>query len=415
MRILLMSIGTRGDCEPFLGVGEMLRERGHEVVCAFPEQYRLLAEDSGFSFCSLGSEFIAMLDSDIGRKALGSGKGGWEKLSATLKFGKISLPIQTKMIDLQHEIVQQQSPDCIILHPKATYPIPWSLKTGGNITMLSTVPCMYHEVKGRSNVGINKNLGILNPLTYKLVNAANVQAVMIAVRRLFKGQFSAGQIKSKLKNMKIFYTVSPSIFPQPDYWPENAIVAGFWERNKTTNWQPEPELVRFLEKHKKILFVTFGSMVNADPSGKTALFLEALGECGIPAIINISGGGFEKPDSYDKENIYFTASIPYDWAFQRMYAVIHHGGAGTTHSALKAGCASMAIPHAVDQPMWNDFIHASGAGPKGMRIEKLRKDNLTEALLDLFNNSSYKENAERIAKSMNNEDFSDKLYNFIIQ
>lgn len=415
MKILLMSIGSRGDCEPFLGVGEMLQDRGQEVVCAFPEQYRVLADESGFQFCSLGSEFIALLNSDVGRTAMGSGKGGWDKISATLQLSKRSLPIQTKMIDLQHEIVQEIKPDCIIFHPKVTYPIPWSLKTGGNIAMLSTVPCMFHEVKGRSSVGININLGALNPLTYKLVTSATAQAVMVAVRKFYKGEFSFKQIKNKIMSMKIFYTVSSTILPRPVNWPENAIVAGFWERDKKSNCQPDIELQAFINKHEKILFVTFGSMVNSDPAGKTALFLEVLGECGIPAIINISGGGFEKPRIYDQANIFFTTSIPYDWAFQTMYAVIHHGGAGTTHSAMKAGCATMAVPHAADQPMWNDFIQSSGVGPKGIQIEKLRKDNLMTKLLDLFNNRFYKENAENIAKKMREEDFSDELFQFIVR
>ena len=35
MKILLTSIGTRGDIEPFLAVGERLEQRGHQVVFLF--------------------------------------------------------------------------------------------------------------------------------------------------------------------------------------------------------------------------------------------------------------------------------------------------------------------------------------------------------------------------------------------
>jgi hypothetical protein len=73
MKILLLSLGTRGDCEPFAGLGEMLRERGEEVICAFPEQYRNIAEESGFRFYSLyaaitfalGSVYIKVLSSIV--------------------------------------------------------------------------------------------------------------------------------------------------------------------------------------------------------------------------------------------------------------------------------------------------------------------------------------------------------------
>jgi UDP:flavonoid glycosyltransferase YjiC (YdhE family) len=52
MKIILLSIGTRGDMEPFLAIGELLKERGHQVICAFPGQFRELAEDSEMEFIS---------------------------------------------------------------------------------------------------------------------------------------------------------------------------------------------------------------------------------------------------------------------------------------------------------------------------------------------------------------------------
>ena len=415
MKILLMSIGTRGDCEPFLGVGEMLREYGEDVVCAFPEQYRCLAEETGFPFYSLGTKFISLLNSDAGRTVMGGENGKLQKLTAMAKLSKQSLPIQKDLIDLQHKIIQKVKPDCIVFHPKVTYPLPWSLKTGGKIVMLSPVPCMIHPVKDRATVGINKNLGrLINPLTYKLTNFATASAIMMAVKKYFRGEFTVKRIQQEMLKMKIFYTVSPTIFPRPDYWDDNAIVAGFWERNKTVHWSPSTELQDFIRGHKKILFITFGSMVNSDPCGKTKLILEVLRECKIPAILNISGGGLAEPNHYDKNMVKFISSVPYDWIFPKMYAVIHHGGAGTTHSALKAGCATMAIPHTVDQPMWNEMIHALGVGPKGIPLSKLRKENLKEKIWDLYNQPSYKARAEQIAAQIRKEDNTEKLYHFIV-
>lgn len=414
MKILLISIGSRGDCEPFLGVGEMLREHGEDVVCAFPEQYRNLAEESGFAFYSLGSEFLSLLNSDAGLQMMSGGSGRLQKVTTTLKLAKQSMPIQKKLIDLQHEIIQKVNPDCVVYHPKATYPLPWGLKTGRKIIILATVPCMIHPVKSRPAVGINKNLGtLINPLTYKLTNFATASAIMMSAKKFFPGEFTLGQIQREMLKVKVFYTVSPTIFPRPDYWGKNTMVAGFWERNKTVNWSPNTELINFIQQHKKILFITFGSMLNTDPMGKTKVFLEVLSECKIPAIINISGGGLVEPNNYDRSLIKFIASAPYDWIFPKMYAVIHHGGAGTTHSALKAGCATMAIPHTMDQPMWNDFIHTLGSGPKGISVDKLRKENLKKKILDLYNNPSYKACAERIAQQMRSEDFAEELYNFI--
>ena len=65
MKIILLSIGTRGDMEPFLSLGEILLEKGHQAICAFPEQFRDLAKESNMEFASLGTKFIEIFDSDV--------------------------------------------------------------------------------------------------------------------------------------------------------------------------------------------------------------------------------------------------------------------------------------------------------------------------------------------------------------
>ena len=45
MEIIIISIGTRGDMESFFAIGQMLTENGHQVTCAFPEQFRSLVDE----------------------------------------------------------------------------------------------------------------------------------------------------------------------------------------------------------------------------------------------------------------------------------------------------------------------------------------------------------------------------------
>ncbi len=56
-KVVLVSVGTRGDMEPFLAVGELLKAKGHDVIAAFPEQFRGLAEDTDVAFFSLGAKY----------------------------------------------------------------------------------------------------------------------------------------------------------------------------------------------------------------------------------------------------------------------------------------------------------------------------------------------------------------------
>lgn len=125
------------------------------------------------------------------------------------------------------------------------------------------------------------------------------------------------QIKKEYLSNKAIYTVSPSLFSRPDYWNENLNVVGYHEKNKTTNWQPQKELIDFLEKHNKILFITFGSMLNPDHEYKTKTIIKILEQNKIPVIINTAAGGLVKPEKYDTDLMYFVPQIPYDWIIQK--------------------------------------------------------------------------------------------------
>jgi len=119
----------------------------------------------------------------------------------------------------------------------------------------------------------------------------------------------------------------------------------------------------------------------------------------------------EAPNS---ELVYFVSQIPYEWIFPKMYAVIHHGGSGTTHLGIKYGCATMIIPHIVDQFVWDRMISDLGVGPKGIKISKINVENLEPKIMELLNNRCFKEKSEEIGNQMKKEDFKDELYNTII-
>jgi len=416
MKIILISIGTRGDMEPFLAIGEILQEKGHQVICAFPEQFRDLAEASNLEFASLGTKFIEMLDSNLGKAALGGRGSGLRKFLATVKLALEQTEVNKELVNRQYELIEGEVPDRIVYNGKVIYPIIWELDNRGRTILVSPVPYM-HYVRDHTHVAFNSNYGsFLNKLTYLLANFGLVTTVMITKRWLkITKKITRKQIKNVLLWNKAIYTISPSLFSRPDYWNENLKVLGYHERNKIVNWHPEKELRDFLEKHNQILFITFGSMLNPEPDEKTKIILEILERNRIPAIINTASGGLVRPDKFDSELIHFVSQIPYDWIFPRTYGVIHHGGSGTTHLALKYGCATMIIPHIIDQFVWNNIIDTMGAGPKGIKIGKITTKNLEPKILELLNNSSFKEKAEQVASQMEKEDFREELYNSIVE
>ena len=99
MKIILISIGTRGDMEPFLAIGEILRKKGHQVICAFLEQFKNLAKESDMEFASLGAKYIEMLDSDYGKAAMGGSGSGLKKFLAYVRLAKNQTEANKELIN----------------------------------------------------------------------------------------------------------------------------------------------------------------------------------------------------------------------------------------------------------------------------------------------------------------------------
>lgn len=415
MKIILNSIGTRGDIEPFLAIGELLSANGHHVICAFPEQFRDLAKKSDLEFSSLGSKFINLLESEDGKAAMG-GSTGLKKIIGIIKLVFNQKDANKELLFRQKEIIEKEKPDRILYNIKAVFPILWGLKNKGKTIFMT--PLLYmHYVKGHTHVAFNSNYGdFINKLTFTLANFGMITTLKTSRKWLnINEKFNRKEILEVLKYNKTIYPVSPSLFPRPKEWHPNLKVLGFHKCDSTCEWKPNKDLNDFINKHDKILFITFGSMTNSAPEEKTSIILDILKRIKIPAIISIASGGLAKPKGFNCELIHFVSQIPYDWIFPKIYGVIHHGGAGTTHLALKYGCVILIIPHIIDQFVWNNIISDLGVGPKGIKINKFKQKNLEPKILDLLENKNYKQRAEQIKNQMAKEDFEEELYQTIIE
>lgn len=415
MKIILTAIGTQGDIEPFLAVGKILKEKGHQVICAFSEQFRELTESNELEFASLGSKLFDLHNSDAGKIAMGGGKG-LKKIFAFIKLAmKQTSPNKEKETKL-YELIKQERPDRVLYNSITIYPIIWEYENSGKTTFLSPFPYL-HYVKGHSLLVFGKNYGdFFNKLTFKLYDFGAATAALTTKKWLhIEDKIKRTELKSIVRSRRFIYTISPSLFPRPDYWESNIKVLGHHSVKKKTYWKPEKKLSEFIDKNEKILFITFGSMTNPEPERKTKIILETLERNKIAAIINTASGGLVKPDNFNSELIYFVSRVPYDWFFPKIYAVMHHGGSGTTHLALKYGCATLIIPHFIDQFIWDEIISELGLGPKGIKISRITHKNLEPKVLELLRNKSFKERSERIGSQLGKEDYKEELYNTIIE
>jgi len=414
MKILLTSIGTRGDIEPFLAVGAILQKKGHEIIYSFPAQFDTIIPPKA-NFHPLSPRVIQLIESKEGKTIMG--KASWWKKAKALRYlYQEGQKINKELITKQYETANTESPDIIIHNAKCSYPMLWGLDQNKPTILLSPVPFFIHYVKGHAHIGFNKNLGPwLNKLTYKLSNFGLTKTIYDGQKFLPKKlNFSKSEIKGELLIKKIIFSIAPTLFPRPEDWPENAQVLGFHESERFTTWSPDNSLVDFLSIHQKVVFLTFGSMVNSNPEQTSSCIYRALAELQIPTVVNTASGGLLKLSEFSSnKNFHFVENIPYQWIFKRVYAVIHHGGAGTTHSALKNGCTSLIIPHIIDQFGWNNLVHKLNLGPKGIPINKISTAHLKNLIASLYTNEVYKENAQKLSFSMSSENMEERLLEFI--
>ena len=114
-------------------------------------------------------------------------------------------------------------------------------------------------------------------------------------------------------------------YPKPADWSEQAHVTGYWFLDHPSGWQPPAALVRFLESGPLPIHVGFGSMISRKPEETTRITLHALEQSGQRGVIATGWGALSQSDLPDE--VFLIESVPHDWLFPRMAAVVHHGGA----------------------------------------------------------------------------------------
>ncbi|WP_296697886.1 glycosyltransferase [Algoriphagus sp.] len=422
MKILLVSIGTRGDIEPFLAQAEILKEAGHQVICQFPVQFREMVNELGYEFFGFDQRFLEMLESQSGKAVMGGGGIGFGQLKGYLNLIRDSLKIQGLIIEQQRDVLKKINPDKVLFHAKALYFFLEAMADPGKFILLAPIPCLTHPTKEFTHIGLAKWGPFSekwNLRTYKLVNGARYSMMKRYLKKYF-ADFPNQSFNSKtmsefeINKLRTLYTISPSLFPKPDNWPDSAKITGYFFRNQSKTRKIDPDLEKWLEKHPKAILLTFGSMTNPKPKKHSELILNLLVKHKIPTIVNLSWGGLEKIE-LDSELLFYVNQIPYDWILPKMYGLIHHGGSGTTHQAAVNGCVQLIVPHIIDQYFWNRIIVKRKLGPEGVSIHKIKPGNFEKALLSFWTNDQFNANAKKLSEEMKSESNAYEMEKYITQ
>ncbi|MBB6096379.1 UDP:flavonoid glycosyltransferase YjiC (YdhE family) [Povalibacter uvarum] len=196
----------------------------------------------------------------------------------------------------------------------------------------------------------------------------------------------------------MLFGVSRELVAQPDDWPDDHRICGHWSRTDVT-WQAPGDLLEFLAAGEPPIYAGFGS-----PSA--FIRRKALGAL-IDAVAGrraVFSPGWSRIDaSVLPKNFFIVRDVPHEWLFPRMSMVIHHGGAGTTHTAARAGVPQIVLPIGADHHFWAHRIALRGAAPKYPRNGRF-SSKAVAALIDFAQRDETRMCARDLGAAMARED-----------
>lgn len=405
-KILIASLGTRGDVQPYVALARELALQGADVIVATGEGFEDMIEAAGARARPVPINFQTLLQDKDVQAALFTLKG-------KVKAARQSIALQKDVAKCLWRMGLEEKPDLILFNLKATVmtlvgrrlnvpALPTALQpvtapTGDFPLPLFGLPDL-GRVLNRGSFAAGRFLmkAGLAPLIKPLKVEAESECAMPGDQ--IDGHRPGG---GKALSLQAF---SRALVPTPGDWPDEAWPCGYWFTEPDADYQPPQHLAGFLEDGPAPVYLGFGSMPSKDPGRLTGTVLAALGRTGQRAILATGWGGLAR-DNLPEElsgRVFLLEKAPHSWLFPRCAAIVHHGGAGTTHEAVRWGKPSLVCPVFGDQPFWGSRVHAAGAGPAPIRQKALDPDTLAQALTAL-DSPAYRAGAERAAEIMASE------------
>ncbi|MDD4645088.1 MAG: glycosyltransferase [Bacteroidales bacterium] len=400
MGIVIITQGSLGDVRPFLAIGIAFRKQGDEVTVCAPENFRELFTSHGFSYHPVGLNFQAILSND---EADETGKN-------LRKKNVIQLVIQS--ISDQFKLLPSVAKDAKLIIGNGLdfagrsvaeyYKIPYF--------MISPMPLAF---KSKYH----------SPMTIPLQNLPSW------LNRLFwwTGELSGRLLFCKKINRYRRELGLDDVINYTDFMSKNAILAadrilaplppdcknisqiGFLDYDEGI--ELDEKIIDFINAGAPPIYIGFGSM--GDPSSeKTKIILQRLLDVKELRFI-ISKGWANLNIETTRTNALFIDHVPFAKLFPKMSILVHHGGAGTTCTAVRAGIPQIIIPHGLDQFYWGNRVRALKIGVAPIPRKKLTSKKLIKAIYEVIDNQEYRENAKRIGSIGSKENGVEEALQYI--
>jgi sterol 3beta-glucosyltransferase len=408
MNITLLITGTLGDVRPNIALALGLQELGHRVTLVVPVNFESYVKHFNIPYHLLVGNTQEILESEEGRSWMASGN--------VKEFMKALNQITHRTrYEAQRDILSAcQDCDLMITHPLLLfYAATVSEKLNKPFMLASPFPFAPATNEFPQFLVRAKSLpfGFLNKLTHRLfakVYEKGKADDMNEWRSKLDLKPLQGSLFKKIvdQQIPILQMYSPSLVPHPKDWGDHNYITGQWKIDdkhvpEQTTAKSNDDLEQWLARGQAPIYFGFGSLPVLEPQKMIDMVLDITQSLNSRAIIasgwsNITSAGTSLPES-----IFMVQSADHESLFPRCSCVIHHGGAGTTHTTLESGTPSIICSTYADQPFWGERITELKIG-RHIPFPTLTKENLIEAIQAL-DNESIKVRATEIGKRIKAE------------
>ncbi|KAF2219485.1 hypothetical protein BDZ85DRAFT_322273 [Elsinoe ampelina] len=423
MNVVIHVVGSRGDVQPFVALGKVLKETyGHRVRLATHPTFHDFVLENGLEFFSIGGDpaelmafmvknpglmpgFDVLRSGDVGkrrkeiatmikgcwRSCIETGDGtGVEVTDDTVEDWMNSTTASSHSTDPRDNINRPFIADAIIANPPSFAHIHCAEKLGCPLHVMFTMPYSPTQAFPHPLANIqssNADTSITNYMSYGLVEMMTWQGLGDVVNRFRQNSLGLDPISmiwapGMLARLKVPHTYcwSPALIPKPKDWKRHISISGFYFLSLASNYHPDAELDAFLKAGPPPVYIGFGSIVVDDPNAMTKMIFEAIQKTGQRALVSKGWGGIGADQLGIPEGVMMLGNVPHDWLFQKVSAVVHHGGAGTTAAGITSGKPTVIVPFFGDQPFWGAMVAKAGAGPDPIAYKDLNADKLAEQI-----------------------------------
>ena len=402
MRITILTLGSRGDVQPYLALAAGLQRAGNSVRVASHAIFESLIRDSGVDFALVRFNPRDVVSHPDVQKA----KSNILRFMLTVR--RIVGP---QYLDIFDDFWQaSQNSEAIIASPTASnaYYCAQALQVPLIIGLLQPLipPLAFPNffLPRLPHLG-----GTFNRVTHHVFDQflwQNVRSNVNQWRKVRLGlrpaPFLGPYRMMRADRVPYLIACSPAVIPKPPDWLDWHFVTGYWFLELSSDFRPPPDVESFLQSGSPPVYVGFGSMSEEQPERLIDVVVEALDRTNQRGILASGWGGLRRRGL--PGNILQVDDVPHQWLFPRMAAVVHHGGAGTTAAALRSGVPSVVVPFGGDQHHWGRILVQMGVSPEVLSVDDLTAESLAHAIALAIDDHDLRTRAGSLGGSISKED-----------